>query len=608
MGYLQKNLACIILAFLCPGAICAADLDKNKYIGISEIKAGMKGYCLTCMQGTEVKRYELEVLSVIHNLNPSSDTILVKCLGPEFEHAGMIAGCSGSPVYLDGRLAGAMAFGWTGSKDPIYGVTLIEDMLRTGSSESYKKLQASQSSEVSLDFSKPINFSDVENQFRTFLNSKKNSFNGFSPLPTPVLVSGLPASSLNELNSVFEPLSLTAIGGAGSSANIKGKIDSSSSEKSAKLAPGTSLVVPLVYGDVVLSASGTVTEVIGDTVYGFGHSLLGYGPVDLPMATGQVHTVIANQDRSFKLISPLKVVGALKADESSAIMGKIGAQAPMFDMTITVNRYNDTQTRVFKCKVINHKTLTPTLISTIIGGTATFLGDLPPQHNVKYQVTLSPEDSKLIVFENTSGTNGVAELSSDVSNAIRLFMNNPFKSVMMKSIDIKIEIAPKDISSRIWSVEVSNTKVKAGDSIDVSVVLESVRESKRNYNFQIIVPQNLPNGNYVLAVCGTAEYVRFLNQAAPYRFVVQNFNDLDLALKELLSIERDRLHCFMILPPAGIVLEKSELSDLPPTKASVLFDSRRTLVSQPYQNWIDSSLKTGLLTSDRKNIQITVEN
>ena len=280
----------------------------------------------------------------------------------------------------------------------------------------------------------------------------------------------------------------------------------------------------------------------------------------------------------------------------------------MFDVTITVDRYNDTKPRVFKCKVVNHKTLTPNLLTTMIGSSATFLGDLPPQYNIRYQVTVNPQDSTPIVFNNLSGSSGAAELSNEISNVVRLLMNNPFKIVPMKSIDVKMEIASKDITAHLWSVEVSNTKVKAGDIIDVSAVLETVLEPKRNFDFQVKVPQYLPNGNYTLAVCGTTEYMRFLNQAAPYRFMTQNFEGLNAAIKELLGQPRDKLYCLFILPPSGIVLEKAQLSDLPQTKAAVLLDSRRTLTAQPYQNWTESSLRTGLLTSDRKNIQITVEN
>jgi hypothetical protein len=604
---LYKSIFIVFFVFLSAGSFCFAELDKNKYIAVSEIKAGMQGYCLTCMKGTEAGKFDLEVLSIIHNLNPARDTILVKCEGPQFMHAAVIAGCSGTPVYIDGRLAGAMSFGWPGSKDPIYGVTPIEDMLRAGKAESYQNLQEIETGAIPFDFSRPLSFAEVDNQFKSFWEAKRNSVSGMQPLPTPVFVSGLSSSAIKELNSAFEALSLMPVVGTGGSAVIEDKKAADTNNQAAKLAPGTSLVVPLVYGDITMAAGGTVTEVVGDAVYGFGHSLLGYGPVDLPMATGIVHTVIANQDRSFKLISPLQIVGALKVDESTAVCGKIGAEASMFDMTVEVVRYNDTQPRKFRCRVVNHKILTPRLISVIIVGTATFLGDLPPEYNIEYSATIVPEQAESLKFENISTETALSDLNEEVSGVVRLLMNNPFKTVGIKSIDVRIKIVPKDISAHIWSVQVSDTKVKAGATVDVDVVLETVREPKKSYNFRMKVPENLPAGKYELVVCGTAEYTKFLNQAAPYRFTAQSFDSLIEVMRELLITKRDRLYCLLILPASGIVVEKAELGDLPATKAVILYDAKRSLSAQPYQNWIESSLKTGLLTIDRKNIQITVE-
>jgi hypothetical protein len=615
MYRLYKSIIIVVFVILSAGRFCLAELDKSKYIAVSEIKAGMKGYCLTCMKGTEVGKFDLEVLSIIHNFSPASDAILVKCEGPQFLHAGVIAGCSGSPVYIDGRLAGAMAFGWFASKDPVYGVTPIEYMLKAGQSQAYQN--PADTSAISFDFSRPVNLTDVENQFQAFLGSRRDNTSGMQPLPTPLFVSGLPAAAVNRLSSIFEPLSfLPVVGPGGSGAAEDKKVEDPPSfwrtadinNQNTKLAPGTSLVVPLVYGDITIAAGGTVTEVVGDAVYGFGHSLLGFGPVDLPMATGQVHTVIANQFRSFKLISPVQIVGALQVDESFAVRGQVGAQASMFDMTIQVDRYNDTQLRKYSCRIVNNKMLTPLLIRAVIDGAALYLGDLPPEHKIEYRATITPQQAGQFTFENTSSGTAVEDLTGEVAGAVGLLMNNPFKSVGIKSIDISIKIVPKDSSAHIWSVQVSNTKVKPGDTVDVDVVLESVRAPKKSYNFKVKLPENLSAGRYDLVVCGTAEYIRFFNQAAPYRFIAQSFDSLVEVMGELLTTKRDNLYCLLILPPSGIVLERAELSDLPATKAIILYDAKRSLTGQPRQNWIESSLKTGLLTIDRKNIQITVEN
>jgi hypothetical protein len=605
MYRLYKSIIIVVFVLLFAGSFCFAELDKNKYIAVSEIKAGMKGCCLTCMKGTEVGKFDLEVLSIIHNLAPASDTILVKCEGEEFIHAGVIAGCSGSPVYIDGRLAGALSFGWPGSKDPIYGVTPIENMLRAGQSQAYQN--PIDTSAISFDFSRPVNFAESENQFQAFLDARRNNASGLQPLPMPLFVSGLPAAAVDRLNSIFEPLSFVPVAGPGGSGAAEDKTAADINNQNTKLAPGANLVIPLVYGDITIAAAGAVTEVVGDEVYGFGHPLLGCGPVDLPMATGRVHTIIANQYRSFKLISPVQIVGALQVDESFAVRGRIGAQPSMFDMTIQVDRYNDTQLRKFSCRIVNNKMLTPALISAVIDGAALYLGDLPAEHKIEYKATITPQQTEQLTFENISSGTAVRDLTGEVAGAVRLLMNNPFKTVGIKSIDISIKIVPKDNSAHIWSVQVSNTKVKPGDMVDVDVVLESVRTPKKNFSFKVKIPEQLPAGRYDLIVCGTAEYIKFFNQAAPYRFIAQSFDSLLEAMQELLTVKRDNLYCLLVLPPSGIVLEKAELSDLPATKAVVLYDAKRSLTVQPRQNWIESSLKTGLLTIDRKNVQITVE-
>jgi hypothetical protein len=279
----------------------------------------------------------------------------------------------------------------------------------------------------------------------------------------------------------------------------------------------------------------------------------------------------------------------------------------MFDMTIQVDRYNDTQLRKYNCRIVNNKMLTPLLIRAVIDGAALYLGDLPPEHKIEYRATITPQQAGQFTFENTSSGTAVEDLTGEVAGAVELLMNNPFKAVSIKSIDISIKIVPKDSSAHIWSVQVSNTKVKPGDTIDVDVVLESVRAPKKNYNFKVKLPENLSAGRYDLVVCGTAEYIRFFNQAAPYRFIAQSFDSLVEVMGELLTTKRDNLYCLLILPPSGIVLERAELSDLPATKAVILYDAKRSLTGQPRQNWIESSLETGLLTIDRKNIQITVE-
>jgi len=587
------------------GGVLEGIWDPAKYISIDEIVPGMEAYCLTCFKGTEVEKFALDVLSVVRNIEPGRDAILVQGTDERFIQTGPVAGCSGSPVYIEGRLAGAIAFAWFFSKDPLYGVTPIKEMLRVGTSD---KRRATSDERRAFDFSKPIDFAEINKQLTSrysVLDSRsltgiQHRASGLSRLPCPLIVSGLSAKACQQLDALVEPLGLMAVSGIGGSVDVN-------QAKDIQLAPGAVLAVPLVAGDMTMFVLGTATEVLGDKVYGFGHSFLGYGPVDLPMATGQIHTVVSSLSLSSKLASLGKTVGALTTDESAAVCGRIGAKAQMIPLTIRVDRYNDTQTRLYNCQVANNQLLTPMVLELAVAGAAIYLGDFPPDHTIEYKVAIDAEPAGVISFENVSTGVTVTEMVAESIGSVALLMNNPFKKVDIKSLNFDIRILPKNIISHIWSVDLFDSRVKAGQEVKVSVVVESFLAEKKKYQFSLKIPQDLRPGKYELIVSGSSEYEQYLRKAVPYRFMAQDLTSLIKALNDALSIERDKLYCLLVLPPGGVAVERAELPDLPATKTLVLQNASRDLITQPYPHWLEKSLRTDTVVADKKIMHITVE-
>ena len=307
--------------------------DPAKYISLDEIKPGMEAYCLTEYGLAGIEKFALEVVDVVRDVGPGMDLIYVKGTDERFIHTGPVAGCSGSPVYIDGRLAGALAYASFYSKDPLYGATPIEEMLRVGRGTRVGRSEQRAGQRLSVfDFTRPIDFAEIDRQFRNSLLKRSRNLSGVNPLPCPLITSGLPRGVCEQLDELVKPFGLMVVAGGSGSNKVE------DSEK-VELVPGACLVIPLVSGDITMSTFGTVTEVRGDKVYGFGHSYLGYGPVDLPMATGKVHTVVSSIYRSFKLASVLDTVGALTTDESMAVFGRIGAKAKTIPLTIRIDRY-----------------------------------------------------------------------------------------------------------------------------------------------------------------------------------------------------------------------------------------------------------------------------
>lgn len=588
--------------------------DPARYIAIDEIEPGMDAYCLTCYKGTEVEKFGLKVLDVVRDVSPGKDMILVEGTDERFIHTGPVGGCSGSPVYIEGRLAGALAYGWLYSKDPLYGATPIAEMLkvgRLGGSE-----QSQEETGFVFDFSRPIDFAEIDRQIKEYkrmLSERKGrglySYNlhTLAPLPFPLVTSGLPAQAAEQLDASVSPFGFMVVSGVGSQ-NLS--LESQNAEDESEgpgLVPGASLTVPVVTGDITMAVVGTATEVVGEKVYGYGHGFLGYGQIDLPIATGQVHTVVSNIVRSFKFARALKIVGALRRDESTGIYGQIGAEARMIPLTIKVDRYNDSESRVYNCRLCDNRVLTPDVLGSVVYGASLQLGRLPPDHTVRYKATIEVEGAESIVFENISTGSGPAELLMESVGSVTLLMNNPFAKVDIKSVDFEVGITEKNIFSHIWSVDLSDSVVKPGQTVDISVILESVRTEKKKYNWSLRIPDDLGAGKYELIVTGWRGYLDFLKKAVPYRFVAQSVPSLIESINDVLAIKRDKLYFLLVLPAGGVALEREELPDLPATKVLVLQDAKRTLKIQPYQHWLEKTVETGTIVIDKKTMRITVE-
>jgi len=597
--------------------------DSERYIGLDEIKPGMEAYCLTEYGVAGIEKFGLEVVDVVLNINPSSspgskDAILVKGTDERFMHTGPVAGCSGSPVYIDGRLAGALAFTWTYAKDPLYGATPIAEMLAVGRADR-AEFEAGQTvrTNLGIDFAAPIDFTEVEKQlsvsafkvaspYGTPYGCKSQIINystgRLTVLPCPLVTSGLPAGICEQLGSIVEPFGLMVVAGGGS-----GTAENAARAGKARLAPGAALAIPMVSGDISMSTSGTVTDVIGDKVYAFGHYLLGYGHVDLPMATAKVHTVVSNMASSFKLTSVLDTIGAVTDDEATGIVGRIGFEAKTIPLTIRVDRYNDTEKRLYNCRLVNNRLLTPFYLRMVIAGAAFQLGDLPQEHMVEYKVNIDIHDAEPITFENVSSGMGLNEVVTECYSTIGLLLNNPYGIVDVESIDIDMKMAPRSVVSRIWSVDFSDSKVKPGRSIRMNVVLESVLAGKKQYQWDLEIPKDIAEGKYELTICGQRDYEQFLVKNVPHRFVAQNLPGLIEALNNSLQIDRGKLYCLLSLPAGGVTIETAELPDLPDTRALLLADAKRTMRIRPYAHWIEKNLETEAVVIDKKVLQITVE-
>lgn len=574
---------------------CFAEIDKTRYITIDEISPGMDAFCLTVYKGVEPEKFSLKVVDIVRNVAPGRNAILVMGTDERFIHTGPVAGCSGSPVYINGRLAGAMAFAWTYSKDPLYGVTPIEEMLRVGSYTPEKEASFA----PVLDFSKPVSLKTAYSQTINFKNRQSQAVGaGISMLPSPI-TSNLPASSFTDITGTFESVGLFPVSG--------GSSGTSPQYADVPLKPGGILALPFVSGDIELAAIGTVTEVADGKVYAFGHSFLGEGPIDIPMATGYVHTVVANVVRSFKFGQPIDVKGAVYADQSTAIVGSLGKKAATIPMRLTIQRFNDDKIRTYNCQVVSHRLYTPLMARISLAGAATMLGPLPADHSVQYKTRIDIKGYEPVCLENFSSLADIDDCMSDSIGALSLIMNNPYDRPQISSLDFEVKILPKTEISHIWSFDVSDTTVTPGQTITAAVTLESYLKGLTNYKASLTVPADIPPGQYRLLLGGTEEYMNFITKAAPYKYTPENLPGLINIINEIGNTKRNNLHLVLVLPPGGIAIETSQLPQLPLSKTLLLNDDKRSMTAKPAAQWLEETIPVDTIVVDSKSIDITVK-
>ena len=577
--------------------------DSQRYIKVSEVKPGMPAYCLTDYGENGIEKFELKVLDVVHgirDLEPGRSAILVMGMDERFKHTGLVAGCSGSPVYIDGRLAGALAWGYTFSKDPLYGVTPIEEMLEVGEvggSGASGRSSGSQTA-FAFDLSKPIDLADIDKQLTARKVLASANPGGPTALPCPLLISGLPGETCQQLTAPLEAMGFMAVASPGGTVSM--------SEGEAALKPGGTLAIPMVTGDIKMSAVGTVTEIRGDRVYAFGHSLFGGGPTNLPMAGGKVYTVVSNLVSSFKMATCSDIVGAITCDQSGAVVGRIGAKPRMIPLTIHCERFNALEPCNYNCQVAYHQELTAALVRAAISTAGYRGGPFPPNHTVEYDAAIDLDDGRSIHFANTSANTELGEPGVEMAGALALLMNNPFPVAGIKGLRFDVRVLPKNIVSYLWSVEVANPKLKPGETIQAEVVIESYLKEKKRYQIGLEVPDNLPAGKYGLLLLGSREYESFLRKSMPYRYLATNYQTLVSSLNDILNVSRTKLYCLLVLPPSGITLERAELPSLPGTKALILQSDKRAMPIQPYPRWIEKTVETGTMIVDKEIVPITV--
>ncbi|HEY6879020.1 MAG TPA: SpoIVB peptidase S55 domain-containing protein [Polyangiales bacterium] len=406
----------------------------------SEVQPGMRGYGLTVFRGTEPERFDVEVIDVLTNFRPDQDLVLIKTPHPLLDHAGSVAGMSGSPIYLDGRLLGAYAYGWAFGKDPIAGVTPIANMLHELDRPLLHVLQPLP--EPRKPQHKPLGSYTGGERRDAFFGlgraRRRDDSAQFQPAATPLLVGGMGPAVASLLREKLSPLGIEVLEAAGGS---------SPKPKSGPTAyvDGGSIAVSLIRGDVQATAVGTVTHVAGKRALAFGHPMLDVGELSLPTATSRVLHVLASERSSFKIAEALVPLGALVHDRQSAVVVDSQRAAHSIPVDLTLRGLPQGQRAHWHVEVADQRGLTGSLVMTAlasaIGASVNDSTDI--MFRAESVVTLRGHGARRVIDEGFSPAGAGHPLTLSrlrTFDLLEVAYENPFERVAIDGIAITLDV------------------------------------------------------------------------------------------------------------------------------------------------------------------------
>lgn len=458
----------------------AAAAGAQAIFPLSEVKRGQRGYGLSVFSGTEPERFEVEVYGVVRNFSPEVSYILARLSGKGLETSGVAGGMSGSPVFLDGRLVGAVAFSWPFTNEAIAGITPIEYMRKISA---FKPLPVSPPP-PSIRLSDLMAHRLPENFLATEMAKLQPRLAGGALPAIQWTAAGFGEQSLGMLRQALGSVAPSGTAAPGSVPD--------------DLSPGRAVSVVLVDGDFELASNGTVTDKYGDHVLAFGHHFLGLGPIKVPMATAEIVTVISSQNSSFKIANAGRIIGAFEQDRLVGIQGRIGAEAPMVPMTIKIKGERE---RVFRMRLADLPEFMPLLVgSSIVAGldSATFVNG-SQSLDMTARLRLSGYGD-LEVGQSFDGGSAGVQASSYVLAIVSYLAQNPLEQVRIESIDVELAQSTDPQAASLVGANADRTVVRPGDRVALNLDFVPYRGDRFRRSLGLDLPEDLPAGRYSLLV------------------------------------------------------------------------------------------------------------
>ena len=470
---------CVIL--LCPSLFAA----QPDILPLDRIHAGMTGVAYTVFEGVKPEAMGVEVLGVLRNANgPKGNVILVRLHGPKPEYTGVVAGMSGSPVYLDGKLAGALAFRiGQFSKEPIAGVTPIEEMLEIGALD--RALPRDAAANGAGQRSQTSRISGPGSPAEAGTQSYANYL---QPIETPLVFNGFSESTLRLFAPQFASAGIVPVMGVGTVTGAR---------QPEPLEPGSAVSAVLVRGDMDIAATCTVTYLDASHLLACGHPILQFGQVSVPMYKAQVLATLPSPLNAFKIVSVTEPVGAFVQDRHTGILGHFGEEAKMIPVTLTI--HGIAQPKQFHYEVLNNAKFTPAaMMATVfqaLQGINEYGEDVTYRLNGQINVTGFPSVKLQNMFAPADAGNPTSQMiAAAVGERFNRIYENPYERPKISGVDLDFDLVCERRWARLETVRTDVTEARPGDEITVEAVLRPYRGERIVRQIPVKIPTSTPPG------------------------------------------------------------------------------------------------------------------
>jgi hypothetical protein len=462
-------------------------------IPVAQIHAGMRGVAYTVFEGVKPEPMEVEVLGVLRNVNgPKGDIILVRLHGTKVEYTGVVAGMSGSPVYLDGKLAGALAFRiGEFSKEPIAGVTPIASMLEINALD---RSPAEEAAAARPAVNNAAGKTAAPGDATSLATPSQDFANYLKPIETPLVFNGFSEDTVRRFAPQFASAGIVPVMGAGSSSDAK---------QPEPLEPGSAVSAVLVRGDMDIEATCTVTYIDPQRLLACGHPLLQFGSVDLPMNKAQVLATLASPLNAFKIVNTTEPAGVFVQDRHTGIMGVFNKEPQMIPVTLTIN--GGAGMKEFHYEVLNNARLSPVAIMATVfnalHGVNEYGEEISYRLNGSINVKGFPEVQLKNMFspaENAQPAAMAAALS--LGERFGRIYDNPYNAPAVSSVKLDFDLVRERRWARLESARADVTEARPGDEITIETVLVPYRGERRVHQIPVKIPPSASKGTLRILV------------------------------------------------------------------------------------------------------------